>query len=731
MRRVNTTTLLTVFALLLAVTFTGCTKDLLQNDEQIDELNINPEYVSIDWTRTTVAAFDDSLGTYSIQFTDSVPDIHPGSIITIDRDTVVLYRYVTSANVSGNVMTVSTTEAYLTDIFYDSRYTLSTASPSKSPVGGMMFYPEEAYSLDENGRYQALNIKSMGKADTRFTHNLWQSPELNYDGTVLYSGDNYSVTLERMNMSISVDLEMTMNFGGRTVLEASSDAIGHYRSQAVKVEAALVGRFTTEQKVRCDVGGTFRYAPGYDLWKHDLFRPAKIRFVAGGVPIVITLRADLFRQAELSGNGELSAYTGFADNAEGRLGFEWHQSGDINPVVSFSNSFEFIPPTVEGKGQIQAKAWVFPRVSVMLYDAVGPSFDIKPYLADTIRGGFREQMLGQDNDYCAYSVDCHAGMDAACGLSLRFFGYEVENYSTPNVNVIDRRLYHSPKKVEHVSGRPEAGQSGIVRFKVFDYNYLAGQDVATPLPQIVKFEAEGQLSAEYGIANNGVVSVEWTPSDNDILYAKLYDTEGNAIAWDTVKAGECDCDCNIAGGDWVDLGLPSGLLWATRNVGAASPTDYGDYFAWGETSPKSVYTEDTYRYYNSDYVLTKYNGSDGLTILQPGDDAATANYGGRTPTREEWAELMNNTSSQWVTVNGVIGRCFTGTNGRSLFLPAAGDRNGSELYGAGSLGYYWSSSRNESYPGDAWYFYFGSDYQSMGSGSRGHGLSVRAVRSQN
>ena len=91
-------------------------------------------------------------------------------------------------------------------------------------------------------------------------------------------------------------------------------------------------------------------------------------------------------------------------------------------------------------------------------------------------------------------------------------------------------------------------------------------------------------------------------------------------------------------GDWVDLGLPSGLLWATRNVGANSPEDYGNYFAWAETSPKSVYDWDTYIYTCGNWGdLTKYcdnsnygcNGfTDNLTILQPGDDAATANYGG-------------------------------------------------------------------------------------------------------
>ncbi len=174
--------------------------------------------------------------------------------------------------------------------------------------------------------------------------------------------------------------------------------------------------------------------------------------------------------------------------------------------------------------------------------------------------------------------------------------------------------------------------------------------------------------------------------------------------------------------DWVDLGLPSGLLWATRNVGASSPTDYGNYYAWGETSPKSVYDLDTYRYYNSSTdSFSKYTGSDGLTILQPGDDAATANYGGRTPTKEEWQELIDNTTSQWTTINGVNGRCLTGSNGNSLFLPA------SERFHSRD-GRYWSSSLYTDGPDHAWLFNFDSDNQWVGRNARAHGFSVRAVR---
>ena len=196
-------------------------------------------------------------------------------------------------------------------------------------------------------------------------------------------------------------------------------------------------------------------------------------------------------------------------------------------------------------------------------------------------------------------------------------------------------------------------------------------------------------------------------------------------------------------GDWVDLGLPSGLLWATRNVGASSPEDYGDYFAWAETQPKSYYDWDNYTYSCHDYRpdLTKYcndpdygcNGyTDNLTILQAGDDAATANWGSgcRTPTAGEWLELLDHCTSVWTTQNGVNGRRFTGPNGNSLFLPAAGCRWDDDLINAGSVGYYWSSSLYTDYPGDAWCCGFDSGYSdNMGSISRSNGLSVRAVRS--
>ena len=169
--------------------------------------------------------------------------------------------------------------------------------------------------------------------------------------------------------------------------------------------------------------------------------------------------------------------------------------------------------------------------------------------------------------------------------------------------------------------------------------------------------------------------------------------------------------------EWVDLGLPSGTLWATCNVGANAPEEYGDYFAWGETEPKEVYESDTYKWYESDnnysgytkYCTNSrygYNGfTDGKRDLDPSDDAATANWGtgARMPKWDQIEELDHNCSWKWTQRNGVNGQLGTGPNGNTIFLPAAGSRFYDSLLGAGSCGHYWSRSLG---PGGSHYAYY-------------------------
>ena len=207
--------------------------------------------------------------------------------------------------------------------------------------------------------------------------------------------------------------------------------------------------------------------------------------------------------------------------------------------------------------------------------------------------------------------------------------------------------------------------------------------------------------------------------------------------------------------EYVDLGLPNGTKWATTNVGATSPEDYGLFFAWGETTgytssiagktPYGIgytgYTDhsfkwESYSLYGGDrFTMTKYNEDDYYVTLESSDDAATVNWGSpwRMPTYDEWQELVDYTDKEWTTINGVNGYKFMKTSDHSvyIFLPAAGLRETTNLNRQGSFGLYWSSSVYESMYSDAYYLYFDSDDSPYTEYfERFNGFSVRPVLAQ-
>ena len=190
--------------------------------------------------------------------------------------------------------------------------------------------------------------------------------------------------------------------------------------------------------------------------------------------------------------------------------------------------------------------------------------------------------------------------------------------------------------------------------------------------------------------------------------------------------------------DWVDLGLPSGTLWATCNVGANSPEEYGDYFAWGETFSKDYYDWTTYKWCIGGMDgITKYsygvNGfADFKSELEPEDDVAYVHWGPswRMPTLAQQDELREHCTWTWTTLNGVNGCLVTGPNGNSIFLPAAGYRWREMLLGVGedSDGINWSRSLNLELSEVAYCLYFNSDNSGRSCNDRSLGLTVRAVR---
>ncbi len=237
-------------------------------------------------------------------------------------------------------------------------------------------------------------------------------------------------------------------------------------------------------------------------------------------------------------------------------------------------------------------------------------------------------------------------------------------------------------------------------------------------------------------------------------YMRVTKLDGSTTTFAVNEIDSIDFIDPFNGHEYVDLGLPSGILWAKMNIGASSPEEDGLYFAWGETTNRccDFYNIEKYQWYTYEVIVetdaegfetttyeseytkyctdAKYGPVDNLTTLELVDDAAHVNWGGfwRMPTKAEFEELIEYCNWEWKTLRGVNGYKVSSKaegNSNYIFLPAA-----CYDHYRGSYGYYWSSSLIEDNPSRAWDLDFSYGHlfdTSKLSDSRNEGKSIRPV----
>ena len=251
------------------------------------------------------------------------------------------------------------------------------------------------------------------------------------------------------------------------------------------------------------------------------------------------------------------------------------------------------------------------------------------------------------------------------------------------------------------------------------------------------------------IPDGGIISIgdiDWRSDNEEVAIVKsgVITAVGEGTCTITAIFGYNNAKCQVSvidaskPQDPVDLGLS--VKWSRFNIGATDPSEPGDYYAWGETTPKTEYSWATYKYCNgSDTTLTKYNSypkrgfngfTDGKTVLDPDDDVAAVRWKGnwRMPYGREFNELVDSCNWKWTTLNGTYGYLVTsnvkGYTDQSIFLPAAGYIDGTSVDGVGYGGEYWSASLSGSYSRD---FYFNNSSYQLGTWTRTIGTTIRPV----
>ena len=258
---------------------------------------------------------------------------------------------------------------------------------------------------------------------------------------------------------------------------------------------------------------------------------------------------------------------------------------------------------------------------------------------------------------------------------------------SPVISVMGYDVMARPTK--EVQADPEAVTGSAVNVKeksadVYVSFYNIPEEGITAGVEYYSYSS-GNQSKTFSINKDGERQVSLTGLEEETTYeyTAFVEWKGERIYGESRQFTTKKKDDGPTEGKWIDLGLS--VKWASCNVGASSPEDYGSYFAWGETSPKDSY------YWDNCITMEKHmcdiSGNSAY-------DAATANWGApaRMPTKAECKELVNGCTWQWTTYNGVNGMLVTGPNGNSIFLPAAGYRYGTALNNAGEYGLYWSST---------------------------------------
>lgn len=724
---------------------------ILQCGDALDTLSvtqyghIETNYVELDFGGRGVSYnYNEATGTVDVTYSNGdIPSVEYGKAFVLPAEYRYDIRVVESYSVSGNTLKIQTSQGNMTNLFRNISFTLATnPSASTRSVDGSRVYTPSSYGyLDESGRYHEV-YNSVTRATYIQPVELWRFTQ-DYSGNYIYSGKAGELYWDKCRFDARLDGKFTFDFGEKAIDEVrwAGDLRGFSYELRGSIGADMLLHYHYENEYS---------EKGDSIIKYNALKTGVFRFAVGGVPVVILVYTHLGKAHSFSVEGSLDATAGLKLGHELTVGLEWTPDGGVQPIREATPTFDVYPFTVEAEASAEAKVSYYPQVEVGVYKFIGPWFEPRPYLKENVEAGFRASTDGEN--YVGWKAESYNGMDLRMGLKLDFGMFDKDVWTSDVHNVIkDQLLFEAPSRIRTLSPKDgievDKGETVTAEFIVESYCPVTAKYYPCPLA-LVNFDAEcGDLNTEVAVANaEGIVKVEWTPSPDGayatrademverVLTAEVVDKSGEVIsdATLTVRVEKPDLCPDANHVHAVDLGLS--VKWACCNVGAESPEGYGGYYAWGETEEKSNYTWSTYKYWSDkDGDGNCDNGeyqNIGSNISGTSYDVAHVKWGGswRMPTLDEIKELCNNCSWQWTEVNGIKGQKVTGPNGNSIFLPAAGGRDGTGVGSRGSYGYYWSGSLYEYYSYYCpCYLVFNSDRHDWVNYLRTFGLTVRPV----
>lgn len=661
----------------------------------------------------TSVTYSPATGALTVTYDGTTPpDVGAGQAVVLNAEHGYDIRVVESASVSGSTLSLQTSEGNMTDLFKNTSFTLATSgtTDTRSVDGRRRITPSEVGYFDVEGTYhKTYDSSGMTKGE------LWQNEDelwsfhTDFNGTTIAQGSAGRLYWDTCSFDAGLNGEFTFDFGEKKIDEVRS-----------KGDIKL---FRYELKGSLDMDFLLRYQYDAEYSEEDDEIIAKnviptivFKFMVGTVPVYIQVDTHLGKSTEFSAEGHIDASAGVKLGTEVNMGVEWTKDTGTRSIREVSPYMTLHQPEFKAEASAEAKVSYYPHIDIHPYNFLGPWVESRPYLKETVEAGFRAST--DENNYIGWNAGTYAGLDLKMGLDLDFGIWEFNAWESRMYNPVeDQLLFEAPSRITKISPEDgtevKSGETVTAKFLVESYSPLTGEYYPCPLA-LVNLEVDGgELGVPVAVSDlEGYAYAEWNPSASGTQSAQTRSESETLTRTMTAEVvdgtGETIDDATLTvktekerptPGQWVDLGLPSGIKWAGWNVGATRPEEYGGYYAWGETEEKSEYSLETYKHKekqyrgndpNDWYWVFKNLGSISGTV----HDVATVKWGGgaRIPTLEEVQELSDKCLWESGSLNDVARYFVIGPNSNSIFLPDAGTRIDTALRGGNGI--YWCGTHN-------------------------------------
>lgn len=547
--------------LLIVLSFlVSCSKDNEPDPSTIPpEVEASPDVIDINWDSTQLAEYDEESGKMTMNFNGSVPEFEEGkSLIVVGTDQVTSIRRVMSVTESNdNSVTLETMQASMADLFPGQKFTLAfsdeknngqTLSRAKNgsylPVKVEVMTDEGFRTIYDAFNYSRSEINGEDEGYKILTENapLFKK-NISYSGQKLIPEEKFSPTMDKCELNLGIYGRFFFDFG-ETVKDIKP-GLQVKTGELKKYEVTLKGKLDFDFLLKYHFEGEYKYDTVVTL-KPNLIKTLRFKFMAGGVPVYISVNAGLDSYLSVDAEGYATATAGLYCSTEAECGFSWEKGRGFvpNEPKEPKNEMKLHMPTIEGKGSFDAKGSIYPELTLKFYDFVGLDCSLRPYLKNSLNAGAYLEMGGEDN-YMSVTDNLYFGIDFANKAYLEFLGKELVEIFDNTTSIYNKELFASPARVRIVNKdvKTETGKPVTIELEVLDKNILSPDGFSPSNFGVVNLRClpgyGGKVDKPFVLPKNGRASAIWTPGkNNDMFLAELFDKDKNLISNDKIRHSE-------------------------------------------------------------------------------------------------------------------------------------------------------------------------------------------------